>query len=125
MPITRRQLLTGAGVAAGAAVAAGATIARPEIGKDPEPSLLVDEVVRTTCLVPCAVFASRLRERRGWVVAASALALLGVFFKRINIVMTSMFVPLGVRHRGSPAGDRDRSSSPIRSTCPPGSNGGS
>src|SRR3990170_5213094 len=104
MPITRRQLLTGAGVAAGAAVAAGATIARPEIGKDPEPSLLVDEVVRTTCLVPFAVFASRLRERRGWVVAASALALLGVFFKRINIVMTSMFVPLVGLAPGIPGG---------------------
>jgi anaerobic selenocysteine-containing dehydrogenase len=53
MGLTRRQLLAGAGVAAGAAVAAGATIARPEIGEDPEPSLLVDRVVRTTCSPNC------------------------------------------------------------------------
>ena len=53
MPITRRQLLGGAGVAAGAVVAAGATIARPEIGNAAEPSLLVDRVVRTTCSPNC------------------------------------------------------------------------
>lgn len=53
MGITRRQLLAGAGVAAGAAVAAGATVARPEIGKEAEPSLLVDRVVRTTCSPNC------------------------------------------------------------------------
>jgi Ni/Fe-hydrogenase subunit HybB-like protein len=38
------------------------------------------------------------------VVAASALALLGVFFKRINIVMTSMFVPLVGLQPGIPGG---------------------
>jgi anaerobic selenocysteine-containing dehydrogenase len=53
MGLTRRQLLAGAGVAAGAAVAAGATVARPEIGKDPVASLLVDRVVRTTCSPNC------------------------------------------------------------------------
>jgi molybdopterin-containing oxidoreductase family membrane subunit len=55
-------------------------------------------------VAPFAIFASRRRERRGWVVAASALALLGVFFKRINIVMTSMFVPLVGLQPGIPGG---------------------
>jgi molybdopterin-containing oxidoreductase family membrane subunit len=54
--------------------------------------------------VPFAIFASRLRERRGWVLAASALALVGVFFKRINIVMTSMFEPLVGLAPGIPGG---------------------
>lgn len=61
------------------------------------------EVVFGT-VVPFAIFASRLRERRGWVIAASALALVGVFFKRINIVMTSMFVPLVGLAPGIPGG---------------------
>jgi dimethyl sulfoxide reductase membrane subunit len=55
-------------------------------------------------IVPFAIFATRLRERRGWVVAAAALALLGVFFKRINIIMTSMFVPLVGLSPGIPGG---------------------
>jgi dimethyl sulfoxide reductase membrane subunit len=55
-------------------------------------------------MVPFAVFATRLRERRGWTVAAAALALLGVFFKRINIVMTSMFMPLIGLAPGIPGG---------------------
>jgi molybdopterin-containing oxidoreductase family membrane subunit len=55
-------------------------------------------------VVPFAVFASRLRYRRGWVVAAAALALVGVFFKRINIVMTSMFEPLVGLAPGIPGG---------------------
>jgi molybdopterin-containing oxidoreductase family membrane subunit len=55
-------------------------------------------------VVPFAIFASRLRERRRWVVAAAALALLGVFFKRINIVMTSMFLPLVGLAPGIPGG---------------------
>jgi molybdopterin-containing oxidoreductase family membrane subunit len=55
-------------------------------------------------VVPFAIFASRLRHRRGWVVFAAALALAGVFFKRINIVMTSMFVPLVGLAPGIPGG---------------------
>lgn len=55
-------------------------------------------------LVPFGLFASRLRERRKWVVAAAMLALLGVFFKRINIVMTSMFSPLVGLAPGIPGG---------------------
>ena len=55
-------------------------------------------------VVPFAICASRLRRRRGWVVAAGALAMLGVFAKRINIVMTSMFVPLVGLEPGIPGG---------------------
>jgi molybdopterin-containing oxidoreductase family membrane subunit len=55
-------------------------------------------------VAPFAIFASKLRERRAWVVAAAALALLGVFFKRINIVMTSMFLPLVGLAPGIPGG---------------------
>jgi len=55
-------------------------------------------------IVPFAICASRLRERRGWVVAAGALAMLGVFGKRINIVMTSMFMPLVGLEPGIPGG---------------------
>lgn len=55
-------------------------------------------------VTPFGIFASRLRERRGWVVAGALLALLGVFFKRINIVMTSMFLPLVGLAPGIPGG---------------------
>jgi molybdopterin-containing oxidoreductase family membrane subunit len=55
-------------------------------------------------VVPFAVFASRLRERRSWLLAAAALAVLGVFFKRVNIVMTSMFEPLVGLEPGIPGG---------------------
>ena len=55
-------------------------------------------------VVPFAICASGLRRRRGWVVAAGALAMLGVFAKRINIVMTSMFVPLVGLAPGIPNG---------------------
>ncbi len=55
-------------------------------------------------LAPFAICASRLRRRRGWVVAAGFLAMLGVFAKRINIVMTSMFVPLVGLAPGIPNG---------------------
>ncbi len=54
--------------------------------------------------IPFAICASRLRERRGWVVAAGVLAMLGVFAKRINIVMTSMFMPLVGLAPGIPGG---------------------
>jgi molybdopterin-containing oxidoreductase family membrane subunit len=54
--------------------------------------------------VPFAIFASRMRYRRGWLVAAALLALIGVFFKRINIVMTSMFEPLVGLAPGIPGG---------------------
>jgi molybdopterin-containing oxidoreductase family membrane subunit len=55
-------------------------------------------------VVPFGICASRLRKRRGWVVAAGALAMLGVFAKRINIVMTSMFMPLVGLEPGIPGG---------------------
>jgi molybdopterin-containing oxidoreductase family membrane subunit len=55
-------------------------------------------------IAPFAICASRLRRHRGWVVAAGALALVGVFAKRINIVMTSMFMPLVGLEPGIPGG---------------------
>lgn len=55
-------------------------------------------------LLPFAIFASRLRERRRWTLAAAALAVVGVFFKRVNIVMTSMFMPLVGLEPGIPGG---------------------
>ncbi len=55
-------------------------------------------------VIPFAIFASRLRYRRGWLVAAGVMALIGVFFKRINIVMTSMFEPLVGLAPGIPGG---------------------
>jgi molybdopterin-containing oxidoreductase family membrane subunit len=55
-------------------------------------------------VIPFAICASRLRHKRGWVVAAGALAMLGVFAKRINIVMTSMFMPLVGLAPGIPGG---------------------
>jgi molybdopterin-containing oxidoreductase family membrane subunit len=54
--------------------------------------------------VPFVIFASGRRERRPWLIAGAALALLGVFFKRINIVMTSMFMPLVGLQPGIPGG---------------------
>jgi molybdopterin-containing oxidoreductase family membrane subunit len=62
-------------------------------------------------VVPFAICASRLRRRRAWVVAAGVLAMLGVFAKRINIVMTSMFVPLVGLEPGIPGG---RAGQPFR-----------
>ena len=55
-------------------------------------------------VVPFVICASRLQKRRGWVVAAGALAMIGVFAKRINIVMTSMFMPLVGLEPGIPGG---------------------
>jgi dimethyl sulfoxide reductase membrane subunit len=55
-------------------------------------------------VVPFAIFASRLRRQRKWMVVAASLALLGVFLKRVNIVMTSMFLPLVGLAPGIPGG---------------------
>ncbi|NMC72151.1 MAG: polysulfide reductase NrfD [Myxococcales bacterium] len=55
-------------------------------------------------LVPLAICVSRLRRRRRWVVAAGTLAMAGVLAKRINIVMTSMYVPLVGLAPGIPNG---------------------
>ncbi len=55
-------------------------------------------------VIPFAICASRLRYKRGWVVAAGVLAMVGVFAKRINIVMTSMFMPLVGLAPGIPGG---------------------
>lgn len=56
-------------------------------------------------LVPFLVFAQpRLRARTGLLTAASVLALLGVFFKRINILLPGMFEPLVGLAPGVPGG---------------------
>jgi molybdopterin-containing oxidoreductase family membrane subunit len=56
-------------------------------------------------VVPFAVFSSRrLRTSRGWLAAASGLALLGVFFKRVNILLSAMFQPLVGLQPGIPGG---------------------
>ena len=53
MPVDRRAFIKGAGVATGVGVATEIALHRPEIGKPPEASLLVDDVVRTTCSPNC------------------------------------------------------------------------
>jgi anaerobic selenocysteine-containing dehydrogenase len=53
MALTRRELLVGAGATVGVAAAASATVLADEVGAEPEPSLLVDKVVRTTCSPNC------------------------------------------------------------------------
>lgn len=56
-------------------------------------------------LVPFVIFASaKLRARPNLLLAGSGLALLGVFFKRINILMPSMFEPLVGLAPGIPGG---------------------
>jgi molybdopterin-containing oxidoreductase family membrane subunit len=63
-------------------------------------------------VLPFTICASRLRNRRGWLVAAGVLAMLGVFAKRINIVMTSMFMPLVGLAPGIPGGRPGQEFSP-------------
>jgi anaerobic selenocysteine-containing dehydrogenase len=54
MSVSRRRFLAGAGAAAGAAAVGGAiAVGRSTIGAEPQPSLLVDRVVRTTCSPNC------------------------------------------------------------------------
>lgn len=56
-------------------------------------------------IVPFVVFASpRLRARPGLLVGASMFALVGVFFKRINILLPGMFEPLIGLAPGVPGG---------------------
>lgn len=56
-------------------------------------------------VIPFVVFATpRLRASANWLAAASALALIGVFFKRINILMSSLFEPLVGLQPGIPGG---------------------
>ena len=56
-------------------------------------------------VVPFVIF-SRLswRRRTGLVVTASVLTLVGVFFKRINILLSSLFEPLVGLAPGIPGG---------------------
>ncbi len=53
MTVTRRQFLAGAGATAGAATVASATVLADDVGAEPVPSILVDDVVRTTCSPNC------------------------------------------------------------------------
>ncbi len=56
-------------------------------------------------VVPFVIFAhARLRARPGLLAGASVLALLGVFFKRINILLPGMFEPLVGLAPGIPGG---------------------
>ena len=56
-------------------------------------------------VVPFVVVATpRFRARRGLLVAAACLAIVGVFFKRINILLSSMFEPLVGMAPGIPGG---------------------
>jgi molybdopterin-containing oxidoreductase family membrane subunit len=56
-------------------------------------------------LIPFAIFAwPKARANRAWLAAAAALALLGVFFKRVNVLMSSLFQPLIGLAPGIPGG---------------------
>ena len=56
-------------------------------------------------VVPFMIFSRpSLRDRRGWLVAGAVLAVLGVFFKRVNILMSAMFEPLVGLAPGIPGG---------------------
>jgi Ni/Fe-hydrogenase subunit HybB-like protein len=56
-------------------------------------------------VVPFAIFATpRLRDRRSWLVVGASLALIGVFFKRVNILMSALFEPLVGLAPGIPGG---------------------
>ncbi len=56
-------------------------------------------------VVPFVILARRsLRTDRAWLVTACSLAILGVFFKRVNILLSSMFEPLVGLAPGIPGG---------------------
>jgi molybdopterin-containing oxidoreductase family membrane subunit len=55
--------------------------------------------------IPFVIFAwPRLRASRAWLVTGASLALIGVFFKRVNILMSSLFEPLVGLAPGIPGG---------------------
>jgi len=55
--------------------------------------------------IPFVIFASpKLRASRAWLVTGASLALIGVFFKRVNILMSSLFEPLVGLAPGIPGG---------------------
>lgn len=56
-------------------------------------------------VVPFVIFAvPRLRTSRPWLVTGASLALIGVFFKRVNILMSALFEPLVGLAPGIPGG---------------------
>lgn len=55
-------------------------------------------------VVPFAIVASRFRHRMPWLLLASVLAVLGVFAKRVNILMPGMYEPLVGMAPGIPGG---------------------
>lgn len=70
-----------------------------------ELALLFWSEVTLGLAVPFVVFASaRLRARAVWFVPAALLAVLGVFAKRINILILGMYEPLVGMAPGIPAG---------------------
>jgi dimethyl sulfoxide reductase membrane subunit len=55
-------------------------------------------------VVPFAIFASRLRHRMPWLLIGAVLAVLGVFAKRVNILLPGMYEPLLGMAPGVPGG---------------------
>ncbi|HZD79444.1 MAG TPA: NrfD/PsrC family molybdoenzyme membrane anchor subunit [Actinomycetota bacterium] len=56
-------------------------------------------------MVPFVIFAvPRLRASRPWLVTGASLALIGVFFKRVNILLSALFEPLVGLAPGIPGG---------------------
>lgn len=55
-------------------------------------------------LVPFAIFASRLRHRMPWLLTGATLVVLGVFAKRVNILLPGMYEPLVGMEPGIPGG---------------------
>lgn len=56
-------------------------------------------------ILPLAIFATpRLRASRPWLVTGASVALVGVFFKRVNILMSALFEPLVGLAPGIPGG---------------------
>jgi hypothetical protein len=54
--------------------------------------------------VPFVIFATRLRHRIPWLLVGAVLAILGVFAKRVNILMPGMYEPLLGMSPGIPGG---------------------
>jgi dimethyl sulfoxide reductase membrane subunit len=84
-----------------------------------ELALLFWSEVGLGLVVPFVVFASaRLRTRAVWFVPAALLAVLGVFAKRINILIPGMYEPLVGMAPGIPAGRPGQPFEPAASYVP-------
>lgn len=70
-------------------------------------------------VIPFVILARpRLRTQRGWLVAACVMALFGVFFKRVNILMSPLFKPLVGLAPGIPGGRPGQSFRPDQVYAP-------